>query len=175
MPKQQFFHLKGLSKHGFESFQSLCSHDPIKDRLEGLAIDIRSESGTDLSFDTPIKAGYILDLMIRHTEAEKPLVIRSFTLDKRHNKLVCSKGGKTVVLTEKETAILEFLGQANGQTVLRQDLLENVWGYNATIETQTLETHIYRLRQKIEDNPAAPALLLTKDGGYSLVRLLELE
>ena len=51
----------------------------------------------------------------------------------------------------------------------REDLLKHVWGYNANVATHTLETHIYRLRQKIEDNPAEALLLVTEAGGYRLV------
>ena len=55
------------------------------------------------------------------------------------------------------------------QPVPRETLLKNVWGYNANVTTHTLETHIYRLRQKIEDNPAEAQLLVTEGGGYKLV------
>ncbi|MDA5192441.1 response regulator transcription factor [Govanella unica] len=71
-------------------------------------------------------------------------------------------------LTEKETAILKFLKRAEGKPVPRETLLDEVWGYNAGVTTHTLETHIYRLRQKIEKNPAEARILLTDAGGYRL-------
>lgn len=71
-------------------------------------------------------------------------------------------------LTEKETAILKYLKRASGQAVARETLLDEVWGYNAGVTTHTLETHIYRLRQKIEKNPAEAQILLTEAGGYRL-------
>lgn len=76
--------------------------------------------------------------------------------------------GKKVRLTEKEASILKYLYRAEGQPVARDVLLTEVWGYNAEVNTHTLETHIYRLRQKIERDPAAAALILTGPGGYRL-------
>lgn len=78
------------------------------------------------------------------------------------------KDGAVIHLTEKERDILLRLHQAGAAGVDRATLLEDVWGYQAGIETHTLETHIYRLRQKIEDDPAKPALLLTDQNGYVL-------
>ena len=71
-------------------------------------------------------------------------------------------------LTEKETAILKYLKRADGRAVSREQLLDEVWGYNAGVNTHTLETHIYRLRQKIEDDPSDPRILVTEGGGYRL-------
>jgi len=71
-------------------------------------------------------------------------------------------------LTEKETNILRLLLRAGGKTVARDRLLEEVWGYNAQVTTHTLETHVYRLRQKIEDDPSNSELLITEAGGYRL-------
>jgi hypothetical protein len=75
---------------------------------------------------------------------------------------------KRIRLTEKEAAILKFLYRSSTTSVARQVLLNEVWGYNAAVTTHTLETHIYRLRQKIEPDPANLKLLLTEGGGYRL-------
>jgi DNA-binding response OmpR family regulator len=75
---------------------------------------------------------------------------------------------RRIRLTEKETAILKFLCRSDSPPVDREILLHEVWGYNPAVTTHTLETHIYRLRQKIEANPADPSLLLTEDRGYRL-------
>ena len=75
---------------------------------------------------------------------------------------------RRIRLTEKETAILKFLYRAGTRPVPRQVLLNEVWGYNAAVTTHTLETHIYRLRQKIEPDPAHASLLVTEGGGYRL-------
>ena len=80
---------------------------------------------------------------------------------------VLLEGAKRVRLTEKETNILKYLQRAGG-TVSREVLLHEVWGYNPAVSTHTLETHIYRLRQKIEKDPSHAQLLLTESGGYRL-------
>ena len=77
--------------------------------------------------------------------------------------------GSKVRLTEKETSILRYLYRAGQKPVSRETLLQEVWGYNSGVTTHTLETHIYRLRQKIERDAAAPAILVTEAGGYKLV------
>ena len=75
---------------------------------------------------------------------------------------------RKVRLTDKESNILKFLYRAAGKPVPRQVLLNEVWGYSSGVTTHTLETHIYRLRQKIEPDPANTRLLLTEGGGYRL-------
>ena len=72
-------------------------------------------------------------------------------------------------LTEKETSILKYLFRAGEQVVSRDILLHEVWGYNSGVTTHTLETHIYRLRQKIERDPSNAEILVTETGGYKLV------
>jgi DNA-binding response OmpR family regulator len=76
---------------------------------------------------------------------------------------------KKVRLTEKETAILKYLYRAGDKTIGRDVLLNEVWGYNSGVTTHTLETHVYRLRQKIERDPGKAEILVTEPGGYRLV------
>ena len=76
--------------------------------------------------------------------------------------------GAMIRLTEKERDLLVCLAHAPGQEMHRDDLLARVWGYRADLETHTLETHIYRLRQKIEQDVEAPCILLTIPNGYKL-------
>jgi DNA-binding response OmpR family regulator len=76
--------------------------------------------------------------------------------------------GRKIRLTEKEAAILEFLYRA-GRTIGRDTLLGEVWGYNAGVATHTLETYVYRLRRKIERDPAHAEILVTEPGGYRLL------
>ncbi len=83
-------------------------------------------------------------------------------------KLLVDQGGSKIRLTEKETAILKYLYRAGDKVVTRDVLLHEVWGYNSGVTTHTLETHIYRLRQKIERRPAQAELLITEGGGYRL-------
>ena len=83
-------------------------------------------------------------------------------------KLLLDPKGKKIRLTDKETNILKYLYRSGGKPVSREELLTEVWGYNAGVTTHTLETHVYRLRQKIEPEPAHARLLLTEAGGYRL-------
>ena len=107
---------------------------------------------------------------LRQHEASDDAVfqIGSYVFKPSSKHLVNEKGGK-LRLTEKETAILKFLYRANSAVVTRDVLLREVWGYNANVTTHTLETHIYRLRQKIEKDPANSQLLVTDAGGYKLL------
>lgn len=83
-------------------------------------------------------------------------------------KMLIDDNQKKIRLTEKETNILKYLYRAGEKAVSREELLAEVWGYNAGVTTHTLETHVYRLRQKIETDPANARLLLTEAGGYRL-------
>jgi DNA-binding response OmpR family regulator len=84
------------------------------------------------------------------------------------NSKVLESKNKSIRLTEKENDILKFLYQNLETIVSRETLLHEVWGYNSTVTTHTLETHIYRLRQKIEIDPANACFLITETGGYRL-------
>ena len=88
---------------------------------------------------------------------------------KPSQKIMTEENGSKIRLTEKETSILKFLMRADGKVVTRDVLLEEVWGYNSGVTTHTLETHIYRLRQKIEADPSRAAILVTEGGGYKLI------
>jgi DNA-binding response OmpR family regulator len=85
-------------------------------------------------------------------------------------KMLVRGDNRKIHLTEKETAILKYLYRVGDRPVSREVLLDEVWGYNAGVTTHTLETHIYRLRQKIEPKPGEATLLVTEPGGYRLVR-----
>ena len=84
-------------------------------------------------------------------------------------KMLIRDDNRKVRLTEKETAIIKFLLRAGEQVVGRDVLLHDVWGYNAGVTTHTLETHVYRLRQKMERDPAHSEILVTEGGGYKLI------
>ena len=95
-------------------------------------------------------------------------MIGPYTFKPAAKLLIDGKGAK-IRLTEKETNILKYLYRAGERPVTRDVLLSEVWGYNSGVTTHTLETHIYRLRQKIERDPSNARLLVTEDGGYRLV------
>ncbi|WP_307718718.1 helix-turn-helix domain-containing protein [Azospirillum sp. B4] len=82
--------------------------------------------------------------------------------------LRAGEDGTETRLTDKEAQILAYLYRAEGAIVSRERLLDQVWNYNEGVTTHTLETHIYRLRQKMERDPANAVLLVTEPGGYRL-------
>jgi len=95
--------------------------------------------------------------------------IRPYTFQPSNKLLINNEDEKKVRLTDKETAILKYLYRSGDKVVSRDVLLDEVWGYNASVTTHTLETHVYRLRQKIEENPSSARILVTEPGGYRLV------
>lgn len=113
-----------------------------------------------------------LRAQLRQHEASEDaeFVIGPYLFQPAQKLLIDAQTRKKVRLTEKEAAILRFLYRAGGRPVARETLLGEVWGYNAAVNTHTLETHIYRLRQKIERDPATATLLVTAEGGYRLAR-----
>lgn len=126
-------------------------------------------------FDKPVRFGAVLDKVGRVLKAQQKnaypenIDIGSWRLDTVYNVLNAFDGADADIrLTEKEKEILCVLHDNGGQPVSREDLLRAVWAYAEGVETHTLETHIYRLRQKIEDDPAAPQILLKNAQGYSL-------
>jgi len=106
----------------------------------------------------------------QHEQSEDAVfTIGPYTFRPSAKLLVDDAKRKKVRLTEKETAILKYLYRAGSRTIGRDVLLNEVWGYNSGVTTHTLETHVYRLRQKIEHDPAKAELLVTEPGGYRLV------
>lgn len=123
-----------------------------------------------LALTKPVRLGVLLarvDEALRLQPAA-PVAIGPWRLDPV-GRMLEDADGRKVRLTDKEAAILEHLHH-DGGVVGREALLAQVWGYSAAVTTHTLETHIYRLRRKIEADPAHAALLITEAGGYRLVR-----
>ncbi|MBC7953276.1 MAG: response regulator transcription factor [Rhodospirillaceae bacterium] len=124
-----------------------------------------------VALSKPVRLGPLLarveDMLARRPAAGQPTTIGPWRF-LAASRLLEGEGGRKVRLTDKETAILEHLIKAGG-VVTRETLLADVWGYSAAITTHTLETHIYRLRRKMEPDPANAALLITEPGGYRLV------
>jgi DNA-binding winged helix-turn-helix (wHTH) protein len=121
---------------------------------------------------TPLRACQLIEIIEKnvklYNELPSKILISDCTLDTREN--LWQKGDeKPIRLTEKETAILAYLKAASGQPVTREKLLEHVWSYVPDVETHTLETHIYRLRQKIEQDASNPKIIITQGDGYVLV------
>ncbi|MBS0248266.1 MAG: response regulator transcription factor [Proteobacteria bacterium] len=160
--------VKILRKSGFKApIIMLTGHDTDSDTILGL------ESGANDYVVKPFRFAVLLARIraqLRQHEASEDAVFNIGPYSFRpSSKLLLSPKGNKVRLTEKETAILRFLYRAGQKPVSRETLLQEVWGYNSGVTTHTLETHIYRLRQKVEKDAATPAILVTEAGGYKLV------
>lgn len=109
--------------------------------------------------------------VIRHYEISEQanVNIGAYTFRPSENLLKKITNGHQIKLTQKEAAILKYLYRAGSVIVSRGTLLTEVWGYNTSVQTHTLETHVYRLRQKLEQDPIEPQNLVTEPGGYRLV------
>jgi DNA-binding response OmpR family regulator len=160
--------VKTMRRNGFRSpIIMLTGQASEADTVLGL------EAGANDYVVKPFKFAVLLARIraqLRQYEASEDAVfqIGSYTFRSSAKLLVSEKGSK-LKLTEKETAILRFLYRA-GQKAVRHDvLLAEVWGYHNSVTTHTLETHVYRLRQKIEDNPSRPRILVTEPDGYRLL------
>ena len=108
---------------------------------------------------------------IRETQQSENAVfqIGPYSFSPLDKSMLDNRTAHKIRLTEKETAIIKFLYLADGGVVSRDKLLGEVWGYNPGITTHTLETHVYRLRQKIEEDPSNAQILVTKPNGYRIV------
>jgi DNA-binding response OmpR family regulator len=160
--------VKIMRKDGFKNpIIMLTGHDSEADTVLGL------ESGANDYVNKPFRFAILLARIrahLRQHEASDDALfqIGEYTFQPSSKHLVNAKGSK-LRLTEKETAILRFLHRAGQAVVTREVLLREVWGYNSNVTTHTLETHIYRLRQKIEADPSNAQLLMTEAGGYKLM------
>lgn len=118
----------------------------------------------------PVRVGALVaairEALARHAAPEPIIRIGRWRFD-AGARLLEDESGQRMRLTDKEAAILDHLHRAGG-VVPRETLLAEIWGYSAAIATHTLETHVYRLRRKIEADPARAELLVTEPGGYRL-------
>ncbi|WP_127088535.1 response regulator transcription factor [Aquabacter cavernae] len=160
--------VRQMRANGFKApIIMLTAHDTDSDTILGL------EAGANDYVVKPFRFAVLLARLraqMRSHEASEDAVFAIGPYSFRPGaKLLVTDRGSKIRLTEKETAILRYLYRAGKTPVARETLLQEVWGYNSGVTTHTLETHIYRLRQKIEPDPSAPTLLATQAGGYKLV------
>jgi DNA-binding response OmpR family regulator len=146
----------------------LTGSDSDADTVLGL------DSGADDYVTKPFRLGVLLARLRAHLRQSEhsddaELTIGPYAFRPSAKLLIDPGGRKKVRLTEKETAILKYLYRAGDRAIGRDTLLGEVWGYNAGVTTHTLETHVYRLRQKIERDPTRAEILVTEPGGYRLV------
>lgn len=160
--------VKILRKSGFRSpVIMLTGHDGEADTILGL------EAGANDYVTKPFRFAVLLARIRAHLRQHEASDDAIFTIGpysfRPGAKLLVTEKGSKIRLTEKETAILRFLYRSGQRVVGRDILLQEVWGYNSNVTTHTLETHIYRLRQKIEVDPGRARILVTESGGYRLV------
>jgi DNA-binding response OmpR family regulator len=146
----------------------LTGADTDADTILGL------DSGANDYVTKPFRLGVLLARLRaqlrQHEETDDAVfAIGPYAFKPSARLLVETATNKKIRLTDKETAILKFLYRAGSRVISRGVLLDEVWGYNAAVATHTLETHVYRLRQKIEPNPQQARILVTEAGGYRLV------
>lgn len=145
----------------------LTGHVADSDTILGL--DSGANDYIPKPFKLPVLLARIRAQLRQHEQSEDAVFgVGPYTF-KPAAKMLLDDKDKKIRLTEKETNILKYLYRANDTVVPRDILLHEVWGYNAGVTTHTLETHIYRLRQKIEPDPANARILVTEPGGYRLV------
>ncbi len=160
--------VKLLRKGGYRApIIMLTAQDTDSDTILGL------EAGANDYVTKPFRFAVLLARiraqMRQHEQSEDAKFnVGPYTF-KPSQKLLIDPRGSKIRLTEKESAIIKYLYRADQKVVTRDVLLEEVWGYNSGVTTHTLETHVYRLRQKIERVPSKAELLVTENGGYKLV------
>jgi DNA-binding response OmpR family regulator len=145
----------------------LTAHDSDADTILGL--DAGANDYVSKPFKFPVLLARVRAQLRQHEQSEDAVFTLGPYTFKPAAKMLITDDDRKVRLTEKETNILKFLYRAQDGVVARDVLLHEVWGYNAGVTTHTLETHIYRLRQKIEPDPSNARLLVTESGGYRLV------
>ena len=144
----------------------LTGYDTDSDMILGL--DAGANDYVTKPFKFPVLLARIRCQLRYHEQSDDAVFqIGPYTF-KPSVKMLFAEKGRKIHLTEKEASILKYLYRAPDGVVPRNVLLQEVWGYNAGVTTHTLETHMYRLRQKIEPDPSTAQILLTEQGGYRL-------
>jgi DNA-binding response OmpR family regulator len=145
----------------------LTGHDGDSDTILGL--DAGANDYVTKPFKFPVLLARMRAQLRQHEQSEDAIFTLGPYTFKPAMKMLITEDERKIRLTEKETNILKFLYRSTEGVVPRDILLHEVWGYNAGVTTHTLETHIYRLRQKIEPDPSNVRLLVTESGGYRLM------
>lgn len=157
-----------MRKQGVKApIMMLTGHDGDADTILGL--DAGANDYVTKPFRFPVLLARIRAQLRQHEQSEDAIFQLGPYTFKPAMKMLITEDDKKIRLTEKETNILKFLYRSTDGVVPRDILLHEVWGYNAGVTTHTLETHIYRLRQKIEPEPGNARLLVTESGGYRLL------
>lgn len=171
--------LPAAQKALLQAFQDLAAFQIVQDGTEDCTIQelpqhfSLSVPKTSFKADLkkPARFGFILDealkLAMQHKQSmrDKQVNLGDLIFDPA---LMCmTRGNDVMELTEKEVAVLQTLLAAAPEAVSRDDLLQSVWSYHPDVTTHTVETHLWRLRQKIERDPSAPDIIVTTPEGYA--------
>jgi DNA-binding response OmpR family regulator len=138
----------------------LTARSQEMDKVVGL------EVGADDYVTKPFSIAELLARIRAHLRraAKQVVEIESFTfsdVELNFKKFAARKGGQALDLSAREFEILRYLIRRRGEIVTRDQLLDEVWGYDSTPVTRTVDNHIARLRQKIEQEPSEPKHIIT--------------
>jgi len=142
------------------------------DKVQGL--DFGADDYVTKPFSLPELLARVRALLRRRpgeeTEKKPPDSIQFGSIFLDFKKFEAVKGRQPLSLSPKEFGVLRYLASRAGDVVTRDELLDEVWGYEKFPTTRTVDNHIAQLRSKIEENPADPRYLITVYGvGYKLV------
>jgi two-component system alkaline phosphatase synthesis response regulator PhoP len=169
LPSRSGFEVaKNLRKSGNQiPILMLTARTELHNKVQGF------KSGADDYLTKPFEAPELLvriEALLRRAEAggRKKIAKWEFHgISVDFSSARMTKNGEVIVLSERESRLLQHLIESRGEVVTRDELLEEVWGYDAAPMTRTVDVHISWLRQKLEDDPANPRFILTVHGqGY---------
>ena len=156
-----------IREHGVKSPMLMLTESDT-DASKVLGLNAGTNDYITKPFKFPVLLARIRAQLRQYEQSEDAILKLGPYMFNPAGKLLLTEAGNQIRLTEKETNILKFLYHTRERVIQRDTLLHEVWGYNAGVTTHTLETHIYRLRQKIETDPSNSSLLVTENGGYRL-------
>jgi DNA-binding response OmpR family regulator len=143
---------------------------PSGDSETILALDAGANDYVARPFRSNVLLARLRAHLRQHQQSESaPIMLHHLVFQRGAKLLIDPRSGRKIRLTEKEAAIIRYLHRAGGNLVRRETLLAEVWGYNAAVSTHTIETHVYRLRRKLERDPRRAEILVSEAGGYRLV------
>jgi hypothetical protein len=126
-----------------------------------------TQSNADYLIQSPIRLAALVQKIKEQTARHRILELGDYRLDQGQRRWMAGTN-EPIDLTEKEVALLSYLAVQHPTPATREDLLREVWKYADGADTHTIETHLYRLRQKIEQNPGDPTIVVSTKQGYIL-------
>jgi len=166
--KNGFEVCRELRQQGSEvAILMLTAKTQVVDRVVGLKL------GADDYLTKPFDPSELLarvEALLRRVQKGKPSAVARFhfgDVEVDFEKAEVIRGGSPISLAGKELQLLRYLIEHRGHVLSRDELLQNVWDYQAGISTRTVDVHVAWLRQKVEENPQFPKHILTVRGsGY---------